>query len=214
MGYEPFATVHFERTRGGKVSYAAGMKALSATALLGVGLVLAGCKSAPDLSQSQAQALIQAKYDQMAPVGTTIVVDDLGMRQGAVAKLWDRTKIYPNKFWADFKLTDAGKKAVKLSNGGDVIEWRPESLTDTHYSLTMTTVAANHLKAIDVGQPQDEMLPGADTAKGVDYTEGADLTGVPDALQQIAHNPGNQLSTKRHADFALVNGAWTLKGTN
>lgn len=190
------------------------MKVLSAAALVSVGLVLAGCKSAPDLTQAQAQSMIQAKYDQAAPTGATIVVDDLGMRQGAVAKLWDRTKIYPNRIWADFKLTDDGKKALKLANGGDVIEWRPQSQNDTSYSITVTTVAANHLKAINVGQPQDEMLPGADTAKGVDYTEGVDLTGVPDALQQIAHNPGNQLSTKRHADFVLVNGAWTLKGTN
>ncbi|HUB19204.1 MAG TPA: hypothetical protein VL990_11265 [Acidobacteriaceae bacterium] len=196
------------------MSYAFGMKTLSATALLGMGLVLAGCKSAPDLTQAQAQSMIQAKYDQAAPVGVTVVVSDLGMRQGAVAKLWDRTKIYPNRIWADFKLTDEGKKAVKLANGGDVIEWRPQSQNDTSYSITVTTAAANHLKAINVGQPQDEMLPGADTAKGVDYTEGVDLTGVPDALQQIAHNPGNQLSTKRHADFALVNGAWTLKGIN
>lgn len=214
MGSKPFPMDHFQQTRGGKVSYAFGMKTLSATALLGMGLVLAGCKSAPDLTQAQAQSMIQAKYDQAAPVGVTVVVSDLGMRQGAVAKLWDRTKIYPNRIWADFKLTDEGKKAVKLANGGDVIEWRPQSQNDTSYSITVTTAAANHLKAINVGQPQDEMLPGADTAKGVDYTEGVDLTGVPDALQQIAHNPGNQLSTKRHADFALVNGAWTLKGIN
>jgi hypothetical protein len=35
---------------------------------------------------------------------------------------------------------------------------------------------------------------------------------MPDALQGIAHNPGNKLSTKRHADFVLDNGVWTLKG--
>ena len=37
------------------------------------------------------------------------------------------------------------------------------------------------------------------------------LTGVPQVLQDIAHNPGNKLSSKKEADFALVNGAWTLK---
>ena len=187
-------------------------KALGGVALLGAGMVVAGCKSAPDLTQAQAQSLIQAKYDQTAPVGATIVVNDLGMRQGATDKYWDRTKIYPNKIWADFKLTDEGKKLIKLSDCGDTIQWRPESASDTNYSITITTVAANHLRARDVSAPQDEMVPGVDTAKGAGYTEGVDLTGVPGPLSDIAHNPGNQLSTKRHADFALVNGAWTLHG--
>ncbi len=44
-------------------------------------------------------------------------------------------------------------------------------------------------------------LPGVTTAKGAQFTEAVDLTGVPDALQEIAHNPGNQLTTKRHADL-------------
>ena len=43
--------------------------------------------------------------------------------------------MYPNKYWADFKLTDAGKKAVKLPNGGDTIEWRPSGLDDKNYSV-------------------------------------------------------------------------------
>jgi len=38
-----------------------------------------------------------------------------------------------------------------------------------------------------------------------------DLTGVPDVLQSIAHNPGNQLSTSRQAIFVLDNGAWKLQ---
>ena len=186
------------------------MQVLGVVALLGAGMILAGCKSAPDLTGTQALGLIQAKYDQTPPVGANIIVNDLGMRQGAVAKLWDRTTIYPNKYWADFKLTPDGKKAIKLPNGGDVIQWRPASADDTNYSITMVTVAANHLRAHDIGTIQDEMLPGVDTAKGAGYTEGVDLTGVPDALQQIAHNPGNRLSMKRHADFALANGAWAL----
>ncbi len=188
------------------------MKTLGAIALLSAGVLFTGCKSAPELTDTQALALIQAKYDATQPVGATIVIDDLGMRQGATAKLWDRTKIYPNKFWADFKLTDAGKKAVKLANGGDVIEWRPSSSNDINYSITMTTVAANHLKAREIENLQDGMVDGVGTAKGADFNEGVDLTGVPDVLQQIAHNPGNQLSVRRHADFALENGAWTLHG--
>jgi hypothetical protein len=33
---------------------------------------------------------------------------------------------------------------------------------------------------------------------------------VPDPLQNIAHNPGNTLSSKRQADFSLEGGAWKL----
>jgi hypothetical protein len=45
------------------------------------------------------------------------------------------------------------------------------------------------------------------------YMEDVDLTGMPDALQNIAHNPGNELSKQRVATFVLNNGAWTLQGT-
>jgi len=173
-------------------------------------LAVSGCKSAPELTQTQALTLIQSSYDQAAPVGVNILVDDLGMRQGIAGKLWERTKMYPNKYWADFKLTPEGKKAVKLANGGDVIEWRPSGLEDTNYKVLMTTVAANHLKAHDLGDLQDEMVAGSDTAKGAKFTEGVNLTGVPDTLQEIAHNPGNKLSTRRQADFTLEGGAWKL----
>ena len=77
----------------------------------------------------------------------------------------------------------------------------PESATDTNYSVVVVTVAANHLKARDIKDIQGEILPGVSTAMGARYTEGVDLTGVPRPLQDIAHNPGNQLSTKRQADF-------------
>ncbi len=186
------------------------MKSLSVVALMSVGLALVGCKTAPDLTQTQALALIQAKYDQMPPVGANILVNDLGMRQGITAKYWTRTTFYPNKFWADFKLTPDGQKVVKLPAGGDVIQWRPDSLNDTNYSIMVVTTQANHLKARDIGEVQDEVLPGVTTAKGVQFIEGVDLTGVPGPLQDIAHNPGNQLSTKRQADFELANGAWKL----
>jgi hypothetical protein len=188
------------------------LKALVALVLLGAGLVVVGCKSAPELTTSQALALVQAKYDQTDPVGVDILVNDLGMRQGISGKLWERTKMYPNKYWADFKLTTEGKKAVKLPGGGDVIEWRPSGLDDTNYTYRVTTAAANHLKAHDMGELQDEMVSGVDTAKSGKYTEGMNLTGVPDSLQQIAHNPGNRLSTKRQADFAFNDGTWKLHG--
>jgi hypothetical protein len=186
-------------------------KTLGLMAVVSAGLVVAGCKSAPELSKDQALKMVQDKYDQTAPVGVNILVNDAGMRRGATAKLWDRTKIFPNKLWADFKLTAEGKKAVVLPGGGDTIEWRPSSLEDKNYTVVVTTVAANHLKAKDMGDLQDEMLPGADTAKAGKYTESVNLTGVPDTLQQIAHTPGNKLSNRKQADFALENGSWVLK---
>lgn len=186
-------------------------KTLGALFLVGSGLVVAGCKSAPELTKDQALKMVQDKYDQSPGVGVNILVDDPGMMQGAKAKLWDRTKVYPNKLWADFKLTPEGKKAVTLPSGGDTIEWRPASLDDKNYSVVVTTVAANHPKAKDMGDLQDEMLPGADTARAGKYTEVVNLTGVPDVLQDIAHHPGNKLSSKKQADFALVNGSWQLK---
>lgn len=189
--------------------------ASGAFAFLGTTSLLTGCKSAPELTANDAQTLIQASYDQAAPTGATIVVDDLGMRQGVTAKYWTRTKVYPNKFWADFTLTDDGKNALTLPNGGDVIQWRPASANDTHYSVTVVTVAANHLRAHDINNIQDETVPGVTTAKGAAYTEGVNLDGVPSPLQDIAHNPGNKLSTRRHADFSFGvlsdgGGVWQL----
>lgn len=186
------------------------MVVVGALALVGVGLVLAGCKSAPPLTQAQAQALIQAKYDQTPAGGADIVIDQQGLAQGVTDGYWTRTKLYPNQFWADFTLTADGKKALTLSKGGDTFEWRPEGPTDKSYTLIVTTTAANHLIARDLKDVQDEELPGVSTAKGVDFSEAVNLAGVPAPLVDIAHNPGNQLAVTRHADFALVNGAWTL----
>lgn len=185
---------------------AAKMNVLLALAIMGVGVVVAGCKSAPVLSQDQALAMIQAKYDATPAVGANIIVDNDGMVQGATAKYWNRTTIYPNKYWADFTLTPEGKKYVKLNGGGDVIKWRPESPTDKKYSIVLVTVAANHLKARDISDMQD-----IGKTKSVTFTEVVDLTGIPDPLVAIAHNPGNQLSDKRQAEFVLDNGAWSLQ---
>jgi hypothetical protein len=185
------------------------MKFFGALAVLGLGaaLVLSGCKSAPELTQAQAQALIQAKYDATPAVGANVTVSDLGMQQGANAKYWNRTKVYPNKYWADFTLTPDGKKALKLTTAGDVIQWRPDSPTDKKFSIVVVTVAANHLKAKDVETPQDD-VGGTKTAI---YTEAVSLDGVPAPLADIAHNPGNKLSSKQTATFALDGGAWKLQ---
>jgi len=188
------------------VKNAVKVNVLLTLAIIGAGLVLAGCKSAPPLAQDQALAMIQAKYDATPAVGANITVNNDGMVQGATAKYWGRTTIYPNKYWADFTLTPDGKKLVKLTGGGDVIKWRPESPTDKKYSIVVITVAANHLKARDIKDVQD-----VGKTKTVLFTEGVDLTGVPAPLVSIAHNPGNQLSTTRQADFVLDGDAWKLQ---
>jgi len=174
---------------------------------MAAGMVVAGCKSAPDLTQAQALTMIQAKYDATPPVGSSVTVNNDGMVQGAAAKYWSRTTIYPNKYWADFTLTADGKKVLKLESGGDVIKWRPQSPTDSSFSIAVETVQANHVKARDIKDIQD----GVGGIKTVTFTEAVDLTGVPDPLVAIAHNPGNQLSVTRTANFVVTNGAWALQ---
>jgi hypothetical protein len=183
------------------------MRVFAGLALLCAGGFLAGCKSAPDLTASQAQSLIQAKYDADAAAGVPVTVTDLGMQQGFTAKYWTRTKQFPNKYWADFTLTDDGKKVIKLENGGSVIEWRPSSPDDKTFSVVVTTVAENHLKARDPQDPQNE----SDGTRTVVFNESHSLDGVPAPLQEIARDPGNRLSAKRTATFVLDNGAWKLQ---
>ena len=182
------------------------MIVLGTLGFLSAGLLLTGCKSAPELTQANAQAMIQAKYDQTPAVGAEVVVDVLGLGEGIAAKYWERTTLYPNRFWADFTLTPEGKKVVTLKAGGDVIKWRPESADDAHYSIIVVSVASNHLKARDVQDPQDEL----GSTKSAVYSEAVNLDGVPGPLQDIAHNPGNKLSGKKTATFAFDGGVWKL----
>lgn len=193
--------------REGIVRYASKVQSLSAFVLLALGLALAGCKSAPPLTKEQALSIIQAKYDSMPAAPANITVNDLGMQEGVTAKYWVGLKRYPNGYWGDFKLTPEGKKVLSLNGGGDVIEWRPEQPQDPKYAIALQTTTANHLKARDISDIADDGSGG----KTVAYTEDVVLTGVPDPLQGIAHNPGNRLSTKRTALFALQNGSWTLQ---
>lgn len=184
-----------------------------AMALISAGLILAGCKSAPPLTGTQAQTLIQAKYDQAAATPITITLTDPGIVQGVTDKYWNRTKVYPNGLWADFTLSPDGKKLISVPGGGDVIQWRPMTLGDKNYSVNVVTVTATHLKALNVRNIQSESLPGSPKSMGCDYDEVVDFTGVPAPLAAIGHNPGNQISIQRHADFVLANGAWVLKTT-
>lgn len=193
---------------GGKVRRVLNLRVLGAVALLFVGTWLSGCKSKPELSKADALRMIQADYDNRPPGGASILVDDVGLKQGLTAKYWKLVKIYPNNRWADYTLTDDGKKVLKLESGGDVIQWRPEPGSSPHFMIV--TLATNHFKAHDVLDPQDEVVPGVDTAKSATFTESLNFEGVPQPLQDIAHNPGNKPSSKRTANFSLDGGAWKL----
>jgi hypothetical protein len=175
-------------------------------ALLSAGGFLAGCKSAPDLTQDQAKAMIQAKYDSGPGTVFNIAVDDVGMQKGVHANYWAGVKRYPNGYWGDFKLTPDGAKVVKLQSGGDTIQWRPEGPKDPTYTIIVVPLTASKLKLHSMGDVQTI----ADT-RTVTYMEDVDLSNLPAPLQGIAQNPANKLSTKRMATFNLANGAWTLQ---
>ena len=177
---------------------------------LSAGLLLSGCKSAPELTKANALALIQAKYDQTPAAGVAIAVDVQGLKDGVTANYWKKATVYPNRIWGDFSLTPDGKKVLKLSSGGDTLQWRPDHDPDPNYAVVVTSVATSHFKAQDVQDPQDEALPGVSTAKGADFNEVVNLDSLPAPLVKIAHNAINKLVTKRHADFSFENGAWVL----
>ena len=94
-----------------------------------------------------------------------------------------------------------------MSGGGDVIQWRPDSPADKQFVVNITTLVSNHLKALNVNNIQSDGTGGM-TAQ---YTEAINLDGLPGPLQDIAHEPGNRLTTQRTADFTFVNGKWTLQ---
>jgi len=192
------------------VKNAVKFSALMSLVVLGVGTMITGCKSAPVLSNDQAKSMINAHYEAAAPSGFDINVNNDGMVQGATAKYWQRTTIYPNKYWADFKLTDQGKKSIKLSTGSDVIQWRPSSPTDKSFSIVVTTTVLKHRMARDIKDIQDV---GSKT-KTVLFTEGVDLSDLPQPLVDIAHNPGNQLTTTRTATFVLDGDSWKLQSVD
>jgi hypothetical protein len=191
---------------GGNVKNAAKMRVLAVWALFGAGWIASGCKSAPDLTSDQAKTMIQAKYDQDTGTPFTISVNDRGMQQGVAAKYWLGLKRYPNGYWGDFKLTDDGKKVVKLPGGGDVIQWRPDGPSDPKYAIAVVPLVVSRLKARNLGDVQT-----IGDSRVVTYMEDVNLDGLPAPLQAIAENPGNKLSSQRQATFVLNNGAWTLQ---
>jgi hypothetical protein len=188
------------------VKNAVKIQTFAALVLLSASGFLAGCKSAPDLTQDQATAMIQAKYDKDPCTVFNIAVNDSGMQQGVHANYWLGVKRYPNGYWGDFKLTAAGMKVVKLPSGGDTIQWRPEGPNDSNYTIIVVPLVPSKLKMRNPGDVQSI----ADT-RTVTYMEDVDLSNLPAPLQGLANNPANKLSTKRMATFTLANGAWTLQ---
>jgi hypothetical protein len=180
---------------------------LVAAVALGIGLLASGCKSAPDLSKSDAAQMVQAYYSAQQVSNLNIIVNNDGMVKGALDKYWARTTVYPNRYWADFKLTPEGKKLFKLADGSDTIKWRPDSPADSKFRVTLTTIAPKHPKAHDFGDVESV----GDTTRTVPFIESVDFAGVPQPVQDLAHMPGNLLSAKRTADFALENGAWKVQ---
>jgi len=191
---------------GGNVKNVVKIQTLAVLVLLGAGGFLAGCKSAPDLTEDQATAMIQAKYDKDPGTVFNIAVNDVGMQQGVHANYWLGVKRYPNGYWGDFKLTPEGMKVVKPQGGGDTIQWRPEGPNDPNYTIIVVPLVPSKLKMRSPGDVQTI----ADT-RTVTYMEDVDLGNLPAPLQGLADNPANKLSTKRMATFTLANGAWTLQ---
>lgn len=181
--------------------------------VVGAGLLTVGCKSAPELTKAKAQSLIQAEYDNRPAEPLTIAVNDMGLKQGINAKLWKLTKVYPNMRWADYTLTPEGKAAFKLQSGGDVIEWRPEQGNSDFHFFIITT-KANHLKAKEVADPENDVVAGVDKAKGTSFTEVDNFEGIPDSVQTLAKNSINKITTRRRAEFELANGDWKLHSIN
>jgi len=180
-----------------------------AVLIMGAGLAVTGCKSAPALSQADAQKLIQDYNDQQPPISTHIYVDYNGLKQGVDAKYWKVVKAFPaNKNWGDLDLTDEGKKVFKLEDGTTTIHWRPDEQNKGHFYVD--TVVGSHPKISEVSEPQDDVVPGVDTAKSCKFTATANLDAQPDKVKQMAHLQGNILTGRHTAEFALDNGAWKI----
>lgn len=185
-----------------------GLSSFAVLAVAGAGLLCAGCKSAPDLTSSNARVLLQADYDGSPAEGLIVMVDRTGLKQGLNAHLWKLTKVYPNQRWADYTLTPEGQAILTLNGGGDVIQWRPDDNGDAHFFVT--SLVTTHRRVLQVSDPQDDVVANVPTAKSAFFVEGVNFEGVPQPIQEIAHNPGNTLTTRREVDFSLENGAWKV----
>ena len=180
-----------------------------AVLVMGASLAVTGCKSAPELTQADAEKLIQAYNDQQPPIQIHVYVDYTGLKQGVDAKYWKVVKAFPaNKNWGDLDLTDEGKKAYKLEDGSNTIHWRPDEQNKGHFYVD--TVQGSHPKISEVSDPQDDVVPGVDTAKSCKFTATANLDGMPETVKTMAHDTGNILTNRHTAEFAFENGAWKV----
>ena len=185
------------------------LKFWGAVLVMSAGFTVTGCKSAPELTQADAQKLIQAYNDQQPPIPVHIYVDYNGLKQGVDAKYWKVVKAFPaNKNWGDLELTDEGKKVYKLEDGTTMIHWRPDEQNKGHFYVD--TLKGMHPKISEVSEPQDDVVPGADTAKSCKFTATVNLDGVPDTVNKMAHDQGNILTGRHTAEFVLENGAWKV----
>jgi hypothetical protein len=89
--------------------------------------------------------------------------------------------------WGDFTLTADGKKLLSVSEGGDLIQWRPMTDGGENYLTNVSTVTATHMKAANICNLQNEVLMGASKTMGCDDDELVDFTGVPAPLAAIGH---------------------------
>jgi len=134
------------------------MQALGALAFLGAGLLLTGCKTAPELTQANAQALIQAKYDQTPAVGVSIAWTNWGLGRAWRPSIGSGPSSIPTDS-GRLHANPRGQEGAQAAKWGRCDPVAPESAEDKHFSVIVVTVAANHLKAHDVKEPQDEILP-------------------------------------------------------
>jgi len=79
-----------------------------------------------------------------------------------------------------------------VAKGGDVIQWHPLNAGDKNFSVVVVTVAANHLKAHDVGDPQDDVGGDQDRLVRGDRKPGRRAERFADHV----NGPGNRLSSR------------------
>jgi len=83
---------------------------------------------------------------------------------------------------------------------------RPESAGDKGYSVVVVTVAA-----ITLRHAISRRYRTRRAEEGHRFTKASPGTGSPARCRTSAHNPGNKLSAKRHADFVLDGGPGSCK---
>ena len=104
---------------GGNVKNAVKLQVLGILVAFAAGLWMAGCKSAPDLTQAQALTMIQAKYDQTPAAPVSITVNDSRHAAGVTAKYWFETKRYPNGYWGGLYGDARRQEGTHVAGGGE-----------------------------------------------------------------------------------------------